>query len=207
MDEGEKKAIASNGLWHAVNSVVSVAATLIALRTGFIDMEISQSSAAYTRMEALELRVDALRKELNERNMLVIELRTALASNHDPMDTLYRYLESMDVPAWLKQYDPVDNHFHMLYLNHEYERFYDVSMENYVGKTDFDIYPEDVAERYAAHDRAVYENKTFMRFIEYGRTASTGARMVPGVFWKFYVRLADGRELIAGIQLVGASGL
>src|SRR5262245_24466931 len=51
-------------------------------------------------------------------------------------------------------------------INHEYERRFRVQRDQIRGKTDFDIYPHDVAETLRTNDRYVIETGTAVQFEE-----------------------------------------
>jgi len=47
-----------------------------------------------------------------------------------------------------------------LLINKQYEKFFHVRHEDIIGKTDFDIFPKEMAEVFQANDRKVLESKT-----------------------------------------------
>lgn len=66
--------------------------------------------------------------------------------------------QQLPVPTWLKDRNGV-----MLALNAEYERIFlapsGLSEQDYLGKTDFDIWPEVYAKKYKAIDQVVLQTK------------------------------------------------
>src|SRR4029077_9036703 len=58
-------------------------------------------------------------------------------------------------------------------VNHEYERRFRVQRDQIRGKTDFDIYPHDVADTVRTNDRQVIETGTPVQFEEAVPTAES----------------------------------
>lgn len=61
-----------------------------------------------------------------------------------------RAFESLPLPAWIKDVEGV-----MRFVNHAYEKIYDISAKRYVGARDVDIWPTEVAEKFSAMDDKV----------------------------------------------------
>lgn len=63
-------------------------------------------------------------------------------------------LNNMPFMAWLK-----DSHSRLLAVNAEYARMCNTTIENIIGKTDFDFFPKKDAELYVEEDKLVMETK------------------------------------------------
>lgn len=63
-------------------------------------------------------------------------------------------LNNMPFMAWLK-----DTQSRLLSVNEEYARVCNTTVDNIIGKTDFDLFPKDFAESYINEDRMVMEKK------------------------------------------------
>lgn len=63
-------------------------------------------------------------------------------------------LNNMPFMAWLK-----DAKSRLLSVNNEFAKMCNTSVENIIGKTDFDFFPKDLAETYVKEDRIAMETK------------------------------------------------
>lgn len=185
-----------------ITAVLSIIGTLGVMRSDALKFETSQQQVAFERIAHLEKRIDELHKTIVAQSATIAGLQAQLASQPDPVRALYAYLEGIDSPAWLKLYHPDENRFRMLYINRAYEGVYSVSRARYIGATDFEVHSEDRAMLYHQNDLRVISQKDFSEFVEPAlHKGSDGIGFMPVRFWKFYVMLPDGRELVAGVQV------
>ncbi len=62
-------------------------------------------------------------------------------------DSAFRlFLQTAPFPVWCKYY--TDGSGRMLFLSSVYEELYSVTAHEYVGRSDFDIWPKEVAEEF-----------------------------------------------------------
>lgn len=185
-----------------ITAVISIAGTLAVMRSDTLGHEASIQKVAFERVAHLEKRIDELRGALNKQHAVVAALQAQLAAKPDPLGALFAYIEAIDAPAWLKLYEPDSKQFYMLYINAEYELVYNGRRVRYIGQTDFDIHEASRAQQYYENDLHIIEKKDFLAFTEMGLSRESGqAGYGPARFWKFYVKLPDGRELVAGVQV------
>lgn len=83
-----------------------------------------------------------------------------------------------------------------VYLNATFERFFQVRLADTIGKTDFDIYPADVARRLRENDQTVLRENTTMELVETVPSADGCVR--DWLVFKFPVTDAQGRRFVAG---------
>ncbi|MCT7954335.1 PAS domain S-box protein [Laspinema palackyanum] len=100
-------------------------------------------------------------------------------------------------------YSPVAAYFkdeagRYLYVNPMIERLWQRSQEEWLGRTDADLFPEAIAQELQAHDRAVLETDQALEFLE---TAEHPDGKHYWISWKFPMGEPSGRRLIAGISL------
>lgn len=85
-------------------------------------------------------------------------------------------LDSLESPAWYKiKVDDEDGiKFIMCYVNPAYETFFNVKKSEYIGKTDFNIWPQEIAEKFYDNDLMTYDSKTSIEFMESVTNINTG---------------------------------
>lgn len=156
----------------------------------------------YDRIDVLETRLEdreGTQREL-EREFDALELRFVAASSTSPRQVVYNFLEAItDYPAWCKRYDADRDVFIMWSLNAAYSTFYGVSRSLYLGNTDFFVWGRELGAIYDANDREVLSSRDFNRFIE--TVNPENEPPTDHLFWKFYVPLYGGVELVCGIQI------
>lgn len=189
-------------------SAGSIFATVAVMQSNVLTFEsqqqqsiVSNQEALYERIALLEKRIETLSQQRISDRVQIVMLEAQLRTKPDPLQSLYTYVEKLESAAWLKMYYPSEDKFRMLYINSDYEDQYNVSRERYIDSTDFDIHPATLAQQYEKNDRQVLQSKDFRRFVEAAPDPKNRQRMIPMRFWKFYVQLPDGRELIAGIEV------
>lgn len=189
-------------LLHLITAIISILGTLGVMQAHFFEFRASQLDLAYQRINTLEERMDRLQRELVEKDAAITALQLKTSARPDPLQALYSYVEGMGTPAWIKLWDPKANEFRMLYLNSDYESVYNVSRAFYIGSTDSQVHAADRAKIYRENDLKIIKSRSFREFVEpaLNRNGDT-TTYEPTHFWKFYVRLPDGRELVCGIQL------
>lgn len=72
-------------------------------------------------------------------------------------------------PMWYKKYKLDDTgrpEFRTAFVNSSYTKLFGVTLEEYSGKTDFDVWPDSVAQQYYLHDVRVLHSGIQMEFIE-----------------------------------------
>ena len=183
-------------------AIVSVLGTLGVMRADFLEFRASQLEIAYDRIAQLEDRVDSLGAMVVAKDAEIALLNLRMTGRPDSFKGLKYVLNGLGVPAWAKEYIPSEDTFRMAHLNFAYTEQYDVTAQKYIGKRDRDIHPPSAARKYEFNDRQVLHDKDFQQFIEpaYLDTPE-GVIAVPTLFWKFYVRLDDGREFIVGMMV------
>ena len=132
--------------------------SLIAAYKGIISDNKDVMDECRVRLDDLELTVKGLEKAIHRKDQEIQHLRNQLIifeSSHS----------DVPVPIWLKDTNGV-----MLFVNSEYEKKIlmplNKTSEDYIGETDFKIYPTDVAKEFRKHDRRVMTQKKPIRFKE-----------------------------------------
>ena len=117
---------------------------------------------------------------------------------------LKEFVMRVPYPAFIKRVSKRADgsiEFRMQYVNPAYEDWFGVRNEDYVGKTDFEVWPIEYARDYYAGDSAVYASKSTMQLAE--AIHPERHEKIPNFFGtqmtfrKFYVE-KDGIEGIVG---------
>lgn len=103
----------------------------------------------------------------------------------------------LPIPMWLKDLDGT-----MLSLNKAYEWLFllpnNLRAEDYIGKHDSDVWPEEVAEEFGKNDRTVISNKSVEKFYE---TVSIDGENKEFLIIKFPRKVGNTIVGIAGIAI------
>jgi hypothetical protein len=102
--------------------------------------------------------------------------------------------------AWVKRYDPVTRAYYMILLSEMYvTKLLGPKVIEYVGKSDFDFWPQDIAALFWANDELARTGEpAFVK--EPFKSPLTGASGVfDGVKWSFRIGTV---EYVAGIGRV-----
>ncbi len=110
-------------------------------------------------------------------------------------------IEFMDSPYWIKEV--VDDKFVMRYVNKSYERKYlhkyKKTAIDYIGKTDFEFWPKDIANDYHENDMKCYSEKSEIVFRE---NVYDGEKRVERIFFKKYIcDPQSNKEYIVGFTI------
>jgi PAS domain S-box-containing protein len=92
----------------------------------------------------------ALFRDVAKRTWEGVERAQATAAWHSTEARFRAFLENSPTIAWLK-----DEEFRYVYLSPTYERRFRVRLQDFQGKTVFDLWPKALAEQYHDNDRAV----------------------------------------------------
>lgn len=206
--------------WHEIVGGLVVSAVLFFGGQWLANSQASKQAAPEI-LETITIRLSEVERELKEtRGMLRIaesrimsltlanaELTNALGGNLQEvqMQGMFSYIDSLKRPAWCKQIEhspPEKPVFRMKYLNVEYEIAYGVSVAKYIGGTDFDNHPQEIAEAYYENDMRSYRSKDYREFIE-PISSDENPKVYRRQFAKFYVNMPSGVEMICGLQING----
>jgi two-component system, cell cycle sensor histidine kinase and response regulator CckA len=143
-------------------AVFASVAFLIAL---IINMRNSVEEALRRTRDELELRVKERTAKLSEVNSLL----ESQISKHEQMEealreskALYQTLvERLPVYIFLK-----DKEGRFIYVNERFRNSLNMSFEDIVGKTDFDLYPSEVAHKYRQDDLKIIQTGEYFEAIE-----------------------------------------
>lgn len=110
-------------------------------------------------------KVDKLEKQRAEDIKRITELEREVGDMTNKLVLFESSHQHIPLPIWLK-----DTNGKMLAVNEEYETkilsIRGLKATDYVGKTDFEVWPKETAEEFIAHDRKVARLKRKIEFTE-----------------------------------------
>lgn len=114
-------------------------------------------SALYDQVQQLQVQIKKRDREMFGLQEQITSLRIQLSKKYEASDILRGYLDAMPHPAWIKIANKVgdDVSFVMWHINGQYEDYFDISSGRYVGRTDFQIWPNSVASGFYENDLRV----------------------------------------------------
>jgi PAS domain S-box-containing protein len=122
----------------------------------------------------------------------VSDRRRADERLRESQERFQAFMDHTPTRAWIK-----DGEGRYLYRNPASERAIGRTAEQYLGRTDYDLFPKDIAEQFVANDAAVLTSGLSQRFVETNRVDDHERRIL---VVKFPIRLA-GRRCAAGVAI------
>lgn len=161
----------------------------------FRDILLKEVDDLIARIKNLEETIGALRDELNSAEQKIFELEKIISSQFNKIKILELYCKNIPGPTWLKRLDK-DNHLRMLFVNNKYTEVWGTTDEYYKDKTDYEVWPEEIANKFKEGDELVIQYKRGQKLIEVipnnPEDANSGEKT--WIVWKFPVM--DDCEII-----------
>ncbi|HEU5284853.1 MAG TPA: PAS domain-containing protein, partial [Burkholderiales bacterium] len=122
----------------------------------------------------------------------VTERRRTDERLRESQERFQAFMDHTPTRAWIK-----DEEGRYLYRNPASERVLGKTAEQYLGRTDYELFPRELAEQFVANDAAVLASGRSQRFVEISRVNDQERRIL---VVKFPIRLA-GRRCVAGVAI------
>ncbi|MEM1152768.1 MAG: PAS domain-containing protein [Pseudomonadota bacterium] len=188
----------STYLSHAINTLVTGSVTLI------IAFLTSVGDSSNQRTLQLEERNALLSAELLAVRIELVQERALTEDDQDVLSALQDLLDAIPEPAWVKQVTDLPGEppvFTMLLLNDAYAERLGVTKMRYIGHTDYDVWPKDVADRFYSADMDTYvDRKDTVRVQEYPAKRG-GVATERRIIHKFMVRLPQNNLGVGGLLI------
>ena len=138
-----------------------------------------------------------LRQETVKLDNEIKQLQQSIVELQSKLIILESSQADLPIPMWVKDLNSI-----VLYVNDAYEREFlkpfGYSKYDYIGKTDFQIWPEELARNYVQNDRKVIDSKIILYTVEQTSNEADGEKW----FIIKYLRYAAGKPIgIAGIAI------
>jgi len=104
------------------------------------------------------------------------------------------FMDHSPTPAWMK-----DEQGRCVYLNRICEKVFGMRIEEYYGKTDYEIYPPEIAEKLTENDRKVLETNQTIEAVE--ESVTMDGKTIYGWVFKFPFTDMYGNRFVGGIGM------
>lgn len=110
------------------------------------------------------------------------------------MGVPWAFIENLPLPAWCKDVNGT-----MRWINTEYEQEWGIKSSMYEGRTDFDMWPHDIAATFKRHDQLVIAQRQTLLLIETVPTR-IGDHSSPREKWRIWkFPIFDGNGEVIGV--------
>ena len=123
------------------------------------------TATMYVDRQKLEDRVYELEREIKlevslkhkiELENLILENR--LSQTINTIDIIQAYIDSLPFPVWIKKrIGPFQ--YEMVIINTAYTRVFNITKVQYQGRSDFDVWPTELAQKFTQLDESVFNSK------------------------------------------------
>lgn len=136
--------------WESVGLVTAMGTLVVGMGTVFLRMQKNYIDKASRET------VETVRRE--SQHIQKTALVEAIKSN----GVAPAFLDNLNIPAWFKDRDGV-----MKYINTSYSLTFAVTPQQYVGRTDIEVWPPEVARNFTRNDAEVVHRRVRVEFHEY----------------------------------------
>jgi hypothetical protein len=143
----------------------------------------------------------ALQIELANKNIELVRLKAENSKQIKDEDLAQRLVDSLKFPAWVKEYNEESNEFIMIAINEIYTVVYGKTKTDYIGFTDYDIYPKEIADEYRRRDFEALNN--FNSVVVKENTMKNGEDFLETSI-KFKIQFSSDRTFIGGFIITGS---
>lgn len=124
----------------------------------------------------------------------VVERRRAEEALRESEERFKAFMDNSPAVAFVK-----DEEGRFIYINQPFKSFFNVDPDDLVGKTDFDLWPEETAAQLREHDRAVLRSGRTLEAVE--MVPAPDGTLRPWLTLKFPLRDKGGRLCLAGMAV------
>ena len=159
---------------------------------------IVQIAALKIDVQSAMAREDQWRNQYIEKNLENFRLKAQLSREVNEGDFLERFLQDLPYAAWIKRKGDSGD-FYVVAINDRFTSLYGVTKSQAVGRTDFEIFNNnlDLAQAYQDGDNEVYESGVPLQGII--NIPILSGRLVESEYIKFRLTFSNGEWGVAGM--------
>lgn len=153
------------------------------------------------RMRAQDETISNLQAQITKANIRIIDLEAQVRAEVNHGEILQSYLDSVPTPAWIKRLND-DGLFEMYMINKKYSEYYGIAKNRYEGKTDYQVWPREIADAWHANDMRVYYTGGYLRSQEDIPVSGAGtesSETKEATVLKFTISLPLGEQGVGGM--------
>ena len=193
-----------------LSSITSLAVAYFMFQGQLKQSDADMVQTLYKQVQYLQERMaqqqETMQEKLFAQQAQIVSLKLQLSEKYEHTSILKEYLDAMPYPAWIKVADTTDNGVIKVitnwHINDAYEKFFGITNEFYNGKTDFEVWPNEVARQFFANDTAVLLRLTNKCKSEtFPNKVFDGTKDLTGYVCKWPLQV-EGRPAIAGQVLL-----
>ncbi|BAY47944.1 diguanylate cyclase with PAS/PAC and GAF sensors [Scytonema sp. HK-05] len=124
----------------------------------------------------------------------ITERKRAAAALQQSEERFKAFMNNSPAVAFMK-----DEQGRFVYINESFERCFDIKMADWLGKTDFDVWPEQLALQYRENDRAVFAADKTLELVEV--VPNPDGHLRHWLSFKFPYKDISGQRLLGGIAI------
>lgn len=155
---------------------------------------IDEINSKKERIQILEKRAEILQSENFNIKSDLLDTRIYCSIDVESIADLESFLDFMPLPMYLKEI--IDGESKMLFINEAYERAYDITKERYIGSSDYEIWPKEIASKMLEYDLKILKYKNSFRDVNDIFINNKNGKVYS---FKFYVDLQKERHGVGGI--------
>lgn len=202
----QAETITSNPVYKQTSFWIAVIAVIGTLGNGYMLYKTNHTNQELDRIniiiayqgdqiEKARAREEKHIKKILEQGMTIMRLTGELQDKTSQADLLNGFIESLPLSAWIKVKGQ-DGIFRIVTINEQFTVDYAMTKREMVGKSDYELFPLDLAEAYQAGDHKVYDSgESFRDELD---MIVRGER-IPSPYIKFPITLPSGFEGIGGM--------
>lgn len=160
-----------------------------------------QRIAFNEQMESQSIRFEKIISKLTKDNielkLQLVQVSAELNINMNKTELYQNVLNTLPFPAWIKRMD-ADGQFRMVMINEQFTSQYGITPSEYVGRTDFQVHPKELATKYFEADRKVLSSGK--GFTEY-EVSIQGGEEVQTLVYRFIFNLPNNIDGVAGVAV------
>lgn len=184
------------------NNILKTLGVLGSIMVAFFGFWAVQTETCTSQITALQKRVNELEdrsisyfSDKTNLNIDLHKLQFELEKKENRIDIIESYLDKVPTPAWITQKES-DGRYRMVFINKAYAERYGISKDKYKNAFDNEVWPHDISSEFKKANDFVTRNKGSLKAVE---VVLENGQKVERVFWKFYIKMHDGKDGVGGI--------